>query len=403
MTGSPSGIPRFGVNYVPSSGWWYSWVDWEPASVQRDLMAIADLGADHVRIHCLWPLFQPNPHMVSAVMLGHLESLLDMAHAAGLDVIVTVFNGWLSGFDFRPSWVQDGVSIFTDGAVIAAQESLLRAIAERIGDHPRFVGIDLANEPSVLATDTKNVTTQPEGDAWLTRLLDRCDALMPGCMHSVGMDHLPWLTSTSAFSRGTLASTGAVTPVHAWVFFTGALERYGASGVGTKHLTEYMLELAKAFARDSSRPVWLQEFGIAPEWMPQEVRDEFVAEATRISASVAGLWGITWWCSHDIDRSLGGFVELEYDLGLLTVDNAVKSSGERFRQAVADVRAGSTGPAPTRSHALVLPDAETPDLRFADHFFALIQDGIRPAIVLESRTADAGQLSERGITTLIRP
>lgn len=395
-------VPRFGMNYVPSSGWWYSWVDWDPESVERDLIAIADLGADHVRVHCLWPLFQPNPNLVSRVMLDHLEGLMDLAHGAGVDVIVTVFNGWLSGFDFRPAWVQEGVSIFSDPATISAQERLLDAIADRIGQHPGFLGIDLANEPSVLVTDTKNVTATRDGDAWVTRLLGHCERRMPGLMHSVGMDHLPWLTEADTFSRSVLANIGAVVPVHAWTLFSGALERYGETGSGTIHLAEYMLELVKAYQRDGGRPVWLQEFGVAPSWMSLPARHDFVADATRAAATVSGVWAITWWCSHDIDRALGGFADLEYDLGLLTVDNEVKPSGRRFRRVVAELRAAGAVASVERTHALVLPDDTTPDLRIADHFFALIRNDIRPAIVLESRSRDAGHLAERGIVTLSR-
>ena len=31
--------PRFGVNYVPSHGWWYSWVDWDERAIAADLAA----------------------------------------------------------------------------------------------------------------------------------------------------------------------------------------------------------------------------------------------------------------------------------------------------------------------------------------------------------------------------
>ncbi|WGM20272.1 cellulase family glycosylhydrolase [Paenarthrobacter sp. OM7] len=267
---------RFGVNYVPSKGWWYSWNDWIDQDFQDDFQAIAQLGCDHVRVHCLWPLLQPNPGMVSNTMLDRLVRLLDLAEANGMDVIVTVFNGWLSGFDFRPSWLHDNVNIFTDEAAITAQLSLLDSLAKRVGTHPRFLGFDVANEPCVLATSTKNVTTQPQGDAWVRTLLDHCQQLAPGKLHSVGMDHAPWLAADVPFGRPTLANTGGLTPIHAWSYFTGALEQYGPLGTGTLHLAEFMLELAKAFQDDPTRPVWLQEYGVANDWMTAQERETYV-------------------------------------------------------------------------------------------------------------------------------
>lgn len=396
----PSAAPRFGLNYVPSDMWWYCWTDWDDARVHEDLAAIAGLGCDHVRIHCVWPVFQPNPALVSPAALDRLDALFAHADDAGLDVVVTVLNGWLSGFDFRPAWLVDGVNQFTDAVAVAAQLDLIAAIAGRVGAHRRFLGFDVANEPSVLATDTKNVTTRAQADRWVENLLAHCAATAPGGLHSVGMDHRPWLTDETPFGRATLARTGSVTPLHAWIFFTGALQRYGESGTGVAHLGEYMLELAKAHHLDPDRGVWLQEYGLAPAWTRRDPGD-FVEQATASILSVARLWGVTWWCSHDIDRRLTGFVDLEYDLGLLTVGNEVKPAGERFRDVIRDARSGRRPLAVPRTTAVVLPDDRTPDLTFADRFFSLVDDGVAPAIVLQSRAGDAAHLAARGVTDLV--
>ncbi|MGV9454385.1 glycoside hydrolase 5 family protein [Streptomyces sp. NPDC003635] len=382
---------------MPSSGWWYSWVDWDETAIAGDLEAIAALGADHIRIHCTWPLFQPNSRLVSPRMLDHLARLLDRADEAGLDVVAAVFDGWLSGFEFRPSWVPNRSATFSDECVIAAQLSLLDAMAARCGGHRRFLGFDIANEPNVLTGSPGDSITFQQGDSWVTRLLEHCERVAPGGLHNVGMDHDCWLTSRQPFSRQVLARTGAVTPVHSWIYFTGALERYGENGAGSVHLAAYMLELAKAFHEDPHRPVWLQEYGASTRWIDPAA---FLMAATRAALDVTGLWGVTWWASHDISRDLGGFDELEYDLGLLTVDNEVKPAGAAFRR-IAQAARGAASPAP-RALELVLDDDRTPDLDFADAFFALVEQGLRPAIVLTSQTT-ADALARRGITALHDP
>ncbi len=386
---------------MPSQGWWYSWVDWDDSSIAKDLGAISALGCDHIRIQCLWPLFQPNPNFVSDAMLGRLEALLNHAHTAGLDVIVTVLNGWLSGMDFRPAWLGDTANIFVDKEAIIAERGLISAIADRVGTHPRFLGFDVANEPNVLSTETKNVTSREDGDRWVSELLAHCDRVAPNKLHSVGVDHTPWLMDHTPFGRAVLANTGAVTPIHAWILFTGALDRYGGYGTGSIHLAEYLLELAKAYQEDPARQVWLQECGVSGEWLQHITPEEFVTQVLTATTTVEGLWGITWWCSHDIERRLQGFVELEYDLGLLTVHNEVKPMGEQFRKMIQAIHAGEIPVSLVRHTALVLPEGCTPNLNFADEFFRLVDQGILPAIVLESRASDAKYLQTRGISTLV--
>lgn len=392
--------PRFGVNYVPGTGWWYCWQDWDADAIRRDLRAIAGLGCDHIRIHCLWSLFQPNAALVSASMLDRTVELLRLAGAEGLDVVVTVLDGWLSGFDFRPHWLQDA-SVFADEGAVRAELLLIEAIADRVRDEPNFLGFDVSNEPSVLLDFAENTATSEQADRWVETMLVHCERVAPGGLHSVGMDHRPWMTDLP-FGRDTMGTTGTLTPIHAWTFFTGALERYGPTGTGALHLAEFMLEVAKAHHTRPDRQVWLQEYGVAPAWMAPDEALDYVARATRAACEVEGLWGVTWWCSHDVDRGLAGFADLEYDLGLLTTDNTVKPTGERFRRIVEEARA--TAPSvPHREVGLVLPEGTVPDLDFGDHFFRLVDEGVRPAVVLERSAADTAYLAGRGMTRLVDP
>ena len=400
---------RFGVNYVPAARWWYSWVDWDVQSVQRDLCALAALGLDHVRIHCLWSVFQPNSNYVSSQALDHLGALLDAADVAGLDVQVTVLNGWLSGFAFFPAWVGPFAggavrNMFTDSGVVAAEKQLFAQIARRIVDHPRFLGFDLGNELGVLF-DLGHTATATEADAWAADMLAHCAALAPGKLHVNGVDHRHWFAD-SGFSRHGLATSGAATSLHTWVKFTGALERYGAAGTGSRHLAEYAIELAKAYHVDPQRAIWIQEFGASTAWMPSDAIADFAEETIRNAATCADVWGFTWWCSHDLDLQLHGFDPLEYDLGLIDTQRQVKPVGQRIAQLIAELH--RTPPAPiARPTALVLPDdqfandQDTQGWTFGDAYMQHIAAGIRPSVVLASRAADAAYLQARGITTLI--
>jgi endo-1,4-beta-mannosidase len=400
---------RFGLNYVPRKNWWYAWQDWDVRSMSEDFRAIADLGMDHIRIQCLWPIFQPGINYVSPVALNRLRELLDLASQAKLDVEVTVLDGWLSGYSFMPSWVAPltkGKNIFTHPDIIEAEYSFFKSLAEVIGQHNRFLGFDLGNEINVLQEATSgNSASLAESDLWATNLLARLARLAPGKFHVNGADDGPWF-SDSGFSRRNLATTGAATILHCYAYFTGALKHYRYNDVGSLHLLEYMVELAKAYQVDATRQVWVEEVGASPEWMPEEYIPEYAATLLKNAASCGNIWGFTWWCSHDIDGAIKGFDSLEYRLGVLDQKNRVKPIGKMLAKLAEEMRRTPIEVLP-RTVALVVPDdrfpgsGETPGWEVGRQFMGLVAQRVHPAIVVESRARDQEYLRTRGIKELV--
>lgn len=399
---------RLGVNYVPRKNWWYCWQDWDAQSIADDFEVIRSLGFDHVRIQCLWPLIQPGISFVSERILGHIRSLLDAAQGADLDVEITVLTGWQSGLAFMPAWTSPVAgsrsNIFTDRAVIAGEKLLFGAIAKAVGAHPRFLGFDLGNELTVLL-EHGNSVTQSESDAWAAEMFDYVNGAAPGKLHVLGLDHEVWWSDVG-FSRQTAATRGQATIIHSSPYFSGALERYGYSGIGTLHLAEYNVEFAYAYHTDLNRPVWVEEVGASPEWVPENYTAEYASQVLHNAADTGVLWGLTWWCSHDIDPAIKGFPRLEYSLGLIDHKNHVKPRGRIIAAAFQELRAG-TFSSTARKTALVVPDSglspkpNPPDWTYGDAFMKLIARGKKSCIVLKSRSGDEDYLRTRGITELI--
>lgn len=123
------------------------------------------------------------------------------------------------------------------------------------------------------------------------------------------------------------------------------------------------------------------------------------------------LWGVTWWCSHDVSRELADFPELEYGLGLLTNDRRTKPAGAAVARIAAQWRGRAHRPA-VRSTALVVDvggaDAAprrsvcAPGGAFFEAWAALTAEGVRPAVVLAELAEDPAHLSARGITEVLR-
>ncbi|MFH9706490.1 glycosyl hydrolase [Streptomyces luteogriseus] len=398
---------RFGVNYTPSEGWFHHWLDFDLDSVRADLDSIAALGLDHVRVFPLWPYFQPNRTLVRPRAVEQLVALADAAAERGLDVNVDGLQGHLSSFDFLPAWTRTWHrrNLFTDPDALDGQENLLRTLAAALADRPNFIGMTLGNEVNQFSSGPHpdpDRATPGEIDTWLARMLAACEEGAPGRLHLHAEYDATWYQDDQPFTPGQAARHGAVTAVHSWVF-NGTAQRYGRTSVPSEHHAAYLVELSKAWADDPHRPVWLQEVGAPAPLVPPEHAAAFTEATVANALDCPGLWGITWWCSHDVSRSLADFPELEYGLGLLTNDREPKDTARVLERAA---RGASSAPA-NRTTALVVPADPAVRSRCApggpvfEAFFRLVADGARPTTVLDTRSADREHLSARGITETV--
>ncbi|MGW4671557.1 glycoside hydrolase 5 family protein [Streptomyces sp. NPDC004324] len=400
---------RFGVNYTPSEGWFHHWLDFDADSVRADLDSIAALGLDHIRVFPLWPYFQPNRTLIRPRAVEQLVALADAAAERGLDVNVDGLQGHLSSFDFLPAWTQTWHrrNIFTGPDVVEAEAAYLRTLAAALADRPNFIGMTIGNEVNQFASgphpDPDRITPEQAG-AWLTRLLAACEEGAPGKPHLHASYDAAWYQDDQPFTPEHSARLGALTAVHSWVF-NGTAQRHGRRGVATEHHAAYLVELSKAWADDPGRPVWLQEVGAPAPLVPAEHAAAFTEATVTNALDCPDLWGITWWCSHDVSRDLADFPELEYGLGLLTNDRRPKPAARTLARIAGERR--DHRPAP-RTTALVVDTAPgrsvcAPGGPVFEAFARLTADGARPTTVLASRADDKDHLAARGITEVVTP
>ncbi|MFC9612694.1 glycosyl hydrolase [Streptomyces sp. NPDC056938] len=406
---------RFGANYTPSQGWFHHWLDFDLDAVRADLDAIAALGLDHVRVFPLWPVFQPNRSLIRPRAVEQLVALADAAGERGLDVNVDGLQGHLSSFDFLPAWTQTWHrrNIFTDPDVVSAQEDYLRTLASALADRPNFLGMTIGNEIAQFAAgpphpDPDRITPEQAG-SWLERVLAACEEGAPGLPHLHAEYDASWYQDDQPFTPAHAARLGAMTAVHSWVF-NGTAQRHGRNGTATSGHAAYLVELSKAWALDARRPVWLQEVGAPQPLIPAEYAAEFTEATVEAALDCPDLWGVTWWCSHDVSRDLADFPELEYSLGLLTNDGEVKPAGKSVSAIAAQWRGREHAPAP-RTTALIVDAGDedraphrsvcAPGGPVFEAFTRLTADGARPTTVLADLADDAGHLAARGITEVV--
>lgn len=314
---------RFGVNYTPSHNWWFCWNDWNADPIQRDLDAIAALGADHLRIMLIWPFFQPNPRWVSPAHLERLEQLLAMMGERHLDALVTVFTGQLSGWYFLPSFNRLSDGFYTNAIMRSAQELFVHELARVMKPHSNIIGFDLGNE-----LNTCWRASIPQGDAWMREVFRSMNELLPDALHVNGVDHQPWF-EPDTFSAQALAA--ARFPVmHCYPHWTGATKYGNAMDPPSVNLLAAMATLIRCFAGSQQKPVWAGEFNTCIEGLPEKGQAAWLEKAV-LAAVEQGVSWFSYWDSHDVNREFQ-FNPLEYSLGLLTNDGRVKDQGRVFQQ-----------------------------------------------------------------------
>lgn len=332
-------------------------------------------------------------------------------------------QGHLSSFDFLPAWTRTWHrrSIFTDPDVVAGQQEYLRTLAAALADRPNFLGMTVGNEINQFSgaphPDPDRITPEQAG-RWLERMLAACEEGAPGRLHLHAEYDAAWYQDGHPFTAAQAARLGRVTAVHSWVF-NGTAQRHGRSGTATEQHAAYLIELSKAWALDPHRPVWLQEVGAPAPLIPPEHAARFTEATVANALDCPDLWGVTWWCSHDVSRELADFPELEYGLGLLTNDLRIKPAGAAIARITARWRGRAHRPAP-RSTALVVDiggdggevvggaarapgrSVCAPGGAFFEAWASLTAQGVRPAVVLAERASDPAHLATRGITEVLR-
>ena len=408
---------RFGVNYTPSDGWFHFWLDPHWDSVERDLAQIADLGMDHVRIFPLWPVLQPNRTWINRKGLDDVRRMVAIAGKHGLDTYVDVLQGHLSSFDFVPSWLVSWheTSMFSDADAVAAQAALVDALYDALAGEANFKGLTLGNECNQFTDKShprRMFATPDDIRGWLNALIapvkDKAHDSGRILVHSE--NDAVWYADGHAFSPRMAANIGDMSIIHSWVF-NGTAQHYGGMSEQSVRHGQYLIELAKAFADDPARQVWLQEIGAPGNVIDDKDAALFCVRAVEAALECPDLYGVTWWCSHDVNHAMSDFPPFEHDLGLFDEHGELKPIGREFSRLAREHR----GDKAVRSNgvAVVVPvDAEgEPQLRGAccpggslfEAWMELAMQGRRPAFVTSTAASDSMALVARGITQVVRP
>lgn len=415
---------HYGVNYTPSHGWFFTWLNPDWASVEKDFEQIVSLGLDHVRIFPLWPLLQPNRAYINEKAVSDVAQMVHLAGLHGLNVYVDVIQGHLSSYDFVPTWLVSwhDTNMFTDEKAIQAQAHLVKTVYEACEKEKNFSGLTLGNECNQF-TDISHPHRHPATAGQIQNWLEALLSPMEKKAHEQGRilvhseNDAVWYEENHAFTPRFAAQLGDVTTIHSWVF-NGVAKKYGPlSFESTKH-ARYLMDLSLAYSDNPQRQVWLQEAGSPLNVMTAGQAPEFCSQTVRAALSHPQAYGVTWWCSHDVSSQMADFPNVEYSLGLFDEHGQLKEVGKAYRDTIArcrdefeydenskqnhdDHHSTTALVVPTRHGEPVMRAAQAAGGSVFTTWMNIAKQGEMPQIISSEKAHDARYCSSRGIHDLV--
>ncbi len=329
-----------GCNYWASHAGTRMWSDWQPAVVDADLRQLAGAGMQVLRVFPLWPDFQPITLLrggagrprefrfsedplpdsdsgqagVSEAALARFREFADLAEKHGLQLIVGLLTGWMSGRLYVPPAL-DGLNVLTDPIAIQWETRFVRCFVRRFKNHPAIAAWDLGNECNVMAS----VPNPQAAWAWVSaitnaiRVEDAARPVVSGMHGDLGN-----------WSPATLGELADLLTTHPYPFWT---EHCDQDPVNTIRTILHSTAETRLYADWGGKPCLAEELGTLG---PMLASDAVAADFVR--ACLFSLWahdcqGLLWWCAYDQDllpHAPYDWNTCERELGLIRSDRTLK-------------------------------------------------------------------------------
>jgi hypothetical protein len=338
-----SGQFSIGCNYWASHAGTAMWRNWQPDVMLADLQQMQAAGLQLIRVFPLWPDFQPLHALrvgggevyeyrfgeqplpdttagqagVAAIMLERFHELADMAAAQGLQIIVGLVTGWMSGRLFAPPAFSN-LNVLTHPAAVMWQARFVSCFVNAFKHHPAISAWDLGNECNAMGSASRE-------QAWLwtraiTGAIRQADPSRPivSGMHSLEVD------LRTAWSIRDQAELTDILTTHPYPFWVRHVD---ADPVDTIRPILHASAESCLYADIGGKPCFAEEIGTMG---PGVASDEHATAF--LQASVANLWAhdcraALWWCAYDQDHLEDApydWVAVERKLGLFRNDRSPK-------------------------------------------------------------------------------
>lgn len=321
--------------------------------VRRDLGRMAAAGMDTVRVFARWEDVQPSESAIDPSAVASLVDAADAAGEAGVQLIVTLFTGHMSGVNWIPGWATGGTggdtrfrvvsgevarsgppsirSWYDDADIVDAQVRLAAGLSAGLAGHPAVWAWDLGNESSNCTIPS----TASAAESWLDRITSVIRANDPGRPITIGI-HMEDLEEDRRIGPAEAARWCEFVCMHGYPAYAA-----WSGGPTDTALVPFLAEITRWLA--GGAPVLFEELGqsTVPAGMPAAGIRVTEADAADYTAAtldglrVAGATGALLWCFADYEAALDD--EPPFDLavhertfGLWRADGTPKPAVEQL-------------------------------------------------------------------------
>jgi len=328
-----------GCNYWASNAGCNMWHTWDETAVREDLALLAQSGMNCLRVFPIWSDFQPatpiyggggvirayvmadgsqpqNRWYLDEEMLRRFETLCDIAKENGIELIVGLLTGWMSGRLYVPP-VLNGVNLRTDPRALLWEQRFVEGFVTRLKHHPAIAAWDHGNECNCMW----HTASRDEAAAWTMTITNAIRAADPSRPVISGIHDLSLNSVWHIEDQGDACDMLVTHPYPFWVQYA---DRHPLMSVKT--LVHAAAQTA-FYADLSGKPCLVEEIGTMG---PMVCSDETAATFLRVNMWHAHIFnrpGFLWWTAFDqpFTEAPYGMFAAERELGLFTRDRKPKA------------------------------------------------------------------------------
>lgn len=337
-----------GCNYWGSKSGINMWRDWDGESVRNDLRILSQNGVRCMRVFPNWRDFQPvlmaaewrgknggyyqtddtplkNEFGIDPLMLKHFHEFCDYASESGIDLVVSIMTGWMSGRLFVPP-VAVNRNLITDPEALKWETRFVRGFVRSLKDRKEIVAWDMGNECNCLSEPISRnhayMWTYAIRSAILTE--DQSRPVMSG-MH--GLE--PWRSSA-----WTIQDQGELTDILCTHPYPSPTVKNDREAVNEMRPTMVATAQTLYYSGIGGKPAMIQEQGT---FSTVVANDEMAAEYVRANLFTSwahGSVGYFWWCAHEqLELDYHPYIVsmIERQLGLLYQDFTPKPVAKEIK------------------------------------------------------------------------